>query len=117
MCVARLLLQDDGRVFCVKREDGSGLDLPMLATQPGDPRGELAIHELARRITGSGSSLEFVGAVRNVVERPHDTYGWPTPRAHFAVWSSEQAPVVEGTWLSILDGSPLRTRHWFPLVS
>ena len=117
MCVVRLLLRNADSVFCVPREDARGLDLPTLATEANDLDGTVAIAALAQQITGTRSQLEFVGAVRNVVETPTDAYGWPTPLAHFGVWASERTPIVEGTWQSIRDPSPLRERHWFPLLS
>jgi len=117
MCVVRLLLREADRVFCLYRADKGGFDLPMLVTGADDPHGIAAIAQLAEQVTGRRSQLEFVGAVRNVVESPSDGYGWPTPLAHFGVWASEHAPIVEGSWQSIRDPSPLRERHWFPLLS
>ncbi len=81
-----------------------------------DPSGMLAIADLAEQVTGRRSQLTFVGAVRNVVESPQDGYPWPTPHAYFGVWTSEAAPVVEGAWVGVGGESPLRDRHWFPLV-
>ncbi|XUK60446.1 hypothetical protein ABMA10_18800 [Plantibacter sp. RU18] len=83
---------------------------------PNDPSGVFGIASLTEQITGYGTQLKFAGAVRNVVESPQDDYAWPTPHAHFGVWTSENAPIVEGTWVSIRDDSQLRDRHWFPLV-
>ena len=116
MCVVRLLLRQADRVFCVPRPDTARLDLPMPLVGQNDSSGVGAISGLAERITGSQTQLTFVGAVRNIVESPHDGYAWPTPRAHFGVWTSENAPVVDGTWVSVGEDSPLRDRHWFALV-
>ncbi|GLK17408.1 NUDIX hydrolase [Herbiconiux flava] len=116
MCVARLLIRRTDQVFCVTRPDTGRLDLPMRVIERDDPSGQLGITALAEQITGDGSGLVFVGAVRNVVDSPSDDYAWPTPLAHFGVWTSESHPTVEGSWVSIGNDSPLRDRHWFPLV-
>lgn len=98
------------------REENGRLDLPMRPVEADDPIGMLAITDLAEQVTGRGAQLTFVGAVRNVVATPQDGYPWPTPHAYFGVWASDAAPVVEGAWVSLGDESPLRDRHWFPLV-
>ncbi|MFB2555590.1 NUDIX hydrolase [Herbiconiux liangxiaofengii] len=116
LCVVRLLLRQADRVFCIPRADTGRLDLPLRSVEPDDPGGMLGITSLAEQLTGDGSHLVFVGAVRNVVASPQDGYPWPTPHAHFGVWTSENPPIVEGTWVGITGGSPLRDRHWFPLV-
>lgn len=115
MSVVRLLLQQDDRVFCVPRPEDGRLDLPHRVVGADDPCGEIAIADLAEQTTGCREPLMFTGAVRNVVGSPHDDYPWPTPHAHFGVWVSEAAPVVEGSWVGVGDGSVLRERHWFPL--
>ncbi len=106
MCVVRLLLRRDDEVFCVPRSATGRLDLPMLVVEPGDLDGSSAIRLLADRIVGPGSEARFVGAVRNVVDSSAHGYDWPTPRAHFGVWVSDDVPVSDGTWVS------LRGRAW-----
>jgi len=116
MCVVRLLLRQEDRVFCLPRPETGRLDLPMRLVGPNDPSGAFGITSLAEQITGYRTQLKFAGAVRNVVDSPQDGYAWPTPHAHFGVWTSKIAPIAEGTWVSIGDDSQLRDRHWFPLV-
>ncbi|MDQ1130702.1 hypothetical protein [Microbacterium sp. SORGH_AS_0888] len=89
---------------------------PVELAQPDDPSGEFGIASLAEQMTGHETPLTFIGAVRNVVESPHRDYDWPTPHAYFGVWASDNAPIVEGTWVSIRDDPQLRDRHWFPLA-
>ncbi|WP_311244034.1 NUDIX hydrolase [Microbacterium sp. WCS2018Hpa-23] len=117
MSVVRLLLRQDDRVLCVPRHEDGRLDLPHRIVGADDPCGEIAIADLADQVIGCRLPLTFTGAVRNVVDTPHDDYPWPTPHAHFGIWASESAPVVQGVWISIRGESPLRERHWFPLMS
>ena len=117
MSVVRLLLRHDDRVFCVPRHEDGRLDLPHRIVGADDLCGEIAIADLAEQVTGYRAPLMFTGAVRNVVDSPDADYPWPTPHAHFGVWASEAAPVVQGVWNSIRGESPLRERHWFPLMS
>ncbi|CAH0137828.1 hypothetical protein SRABI44_00399 [Microbacterium foliorum] len=116
MSVVRLLLRQNDRVFCVPRHEDGRLDLPHRIVGAEDPCGESAIVELAAQVTGSREPLTFTGAVRNVVDSPQDDYPWPTPHAHFGVWMSEGAPVIDGSWVAVGGGSALRDRHWFPLL-
>jgi hypothetical protein len=116
VCVARLLLRQADRIFCVPRSETGRLDLPMRVIEPNDPSGVIGITKLAEQITGHGTGLVFAGAVRNVVESRQDDYAWPTPHAHFGVWVSENMPIVDGAWVNISDDFQLRDRHWFPLV-
>ena len=117
MSLVRLLLRRDDRVFCVPRPEDARLDLPHRIVGADDPRGEAAIIDLTEKVTGCRAPLTFTGAVRNVVDSPDVDYPWPAPRAHFGVWVSEAAPVIEGVWIGVGEGSVLRERHWFPLVS
>lgn len=68
MAVVRLLLRDSDRVFCVPRQKTGRLDLPMLEAVPDDLDGTVTVRELAQRITGEHTGMQFIGAVRNVVE-------------------------------------------------
>lgn len=113
MSMVRLLLRRGDEVFCVPRSETGKLDLPTRRTDAGDADGSVTIRALAAQVVGGRADLAFVGVVRNVVERPVDDYPWPTPRAHFGVWASPDAPVVDGTWA---DLSTLTERHWHPLV-
>jgi hypothetical protein len=118
VCVVRLLLRRDDRVFCIPRPERRRLDLPMVVTESDDLSGALAIRGLANTVAGHTSEVRFIGAVRNVVDSASDGYAWPTPFAHFGVWASDDAPVIDGTWVSIEeDESVLRDRHWYPLVT
>jgi hypothetical protein len=118
MSVVRLLLRRADQVFCVPRATNGQLDLPMQVVEMSDFSGATAIRELASKVVGRTSELHFIGAVRNVVGIPGEGYPWPTPLAHFGVWASDEAPVVDGTWMSIESDEPgLRDRHWFPLAS
>lgn len=117
MAVVRLILRDSDRVFCVPRQGTGRLDLPMLETAPDDVDGTATVRELAHRITGEHTGMQFIGAVRNVVEAPADGYDWPAPVAHFGVWASDATPMADGTWVRLDDDEhQLRDRHWYPLV-
>lgn len=118
MSVVRLLLRDSDRVFCVPRQGTGRLDLPMLEAAHGDLDGTVTVRELTQRITGEHLGMQFIGAVRNVVEAPADGYDWPAPVAHFGVWASDATPMIDGTWVPLDDdGHQLRDRHWYPLVN
>lgn len=117
MCVVRLLLRRDDRVFCTQRPDTGTLDLPMRTTEEGDPDGSTAIQALVELVVGSDYRPSFVDAVRNVVNSSSPEYGWPTPLAHFGVWATDGTPLVEGIWVSLKkSASALHERHWHPLV-
>ncbi len=113
MSMVRLLLRRGDEVFCVPRSGTGKLDLPTRLTAANDLDGSVAIRALAAEVAGLGADLAFVGAVRNVVERPVDDYPWPTPLAHFGLWASPDAPIIDGTWI---DLATLTERHWHPLV-
>lgn len=113
MSMVRLLLRRGGEVFCVPRSETGKLDLPSRLTDAEDLDGSLAIRALAAEVLGIVPALTFVGAVRNVVELPVDGYPWPSPLAHFGVWASTDAPIVDGTWI---DLAALGERHWHPLI-
>lgn len=113
--LVRLLLTDEDRVFCTRR-DGSGKpDLPTAHVGAGDHDGAVAIAGLARHMVGGPVPLRYVGAVRNTVTVPTPEYEWPTPVAVFAVWTTDAAPVVAGEWIAGSAGSVLAERHWYPL--
>ncbi|MGV8882490.1 MAG: hypothetical protein ACOH19_10065 [Rhodoglobus sp.] len=89
----------------------------MRAADATDHDGGAAIQALAESVIGVNSSVRFIGAVRNVVYSVSGDYAWPTPFAHFGVWAADEAPLIDGTWVDIADGvSPLRDRHWYPLL-
>jgi hypothetical protein len=96
---------------------GSGkLDLPTRTVAHLDD-GRTAVEHLALEILGKPTEVTLVGYVRNVVESPDAGYPWPTPLAHFSVWEAVGEPAIEGVWLSAVEpDSPLRDRHWWPLV-
>ena len=82
-----------------------------------DYDGRIAIRALAESVIGEGLPVRFVGAVRNVVHSASGDYAWPTPFAHFGVWTADEVPLIDGTWVDIADGvSLLRERHWYPLL-
>lgn len=117
MCVVRLLIRRGERVFCVPRPESGRLDLPMLVVGVDDEHGIATISSLAQDVTGTADGLSFEGAVRNVVGSPQAGYNWPTPHAHFGVWSSANEPTVDGTWVALGAASELRDRHWYPLIA
>lgn len=98
----------------VPRDDSGKLDLPTL--RPPGSVGSRAIVTLAKTITGS-ETARFLGSVGNVVPVPTTEYEWPTPHAFFGVWESDADPIVPGQWLdSRAPDSPIRERHWYPLL-
>lgn len=115
--LVRLVLRRDHTVFCVAREDGR-LDLPTRAVPSGDPDGRHTARALARDILGAaGAPTGPIGFVRNVVPDPDPDYPWPVPLAHFTLWAATGEPAVPGEWLPLDTDSPLRDRHWFPLLA
>lgn len=117
MCLVRLLLRRDDRAFCVPRGGTGKLDLPTRTVALGDPDGASTAADLVVQVTGTTRQARFLGAVRNVVGAADDDYPWPAPLAHFGVWVTDAEPSVPGSWLSLEDpGTPLRDRHWFPLL-
>lgn len=116
MAMVRLLLRRGRSVFCVPREGTGALDLPTRRVmRPGDGIDEA--RALASEVTGVDAEVEYVGCVRNLVMSPDEDYEWPAPIARFGVWSTEEPPRVPGVWCEADDGSPLTTRHWYPLLS
>lgn len=112
MSIVRLLLRRGDEVFCVPRPETGKLDLPMRIAATHDADGSITIRALAEEVVGSGA-VDFLGAVRNVVDAPADDYAWPAPLAHFGVWTTTDAPLIAGTWV---DVAALRARHWHPLL-
>lgn len=118
MSVVRLLLTRGDHVFCIARAETGLLDLPMRVTLDDDPHGAETMARLAYEVIGARCALTFVGAVRNVVEAATDGYAWPTPLAHFGLWTAAADPSIDGVWLPVGgDESPLREKHWYPIVS
>ncbi|NYI40265.1 hypothetical protein [Demequina lutea] len=118
MCLVRLLLRKDDLIFTLPRDDTGKLDLPTRRTEVHDLDGTEAITLLQQEVTGVVGNARFVGSVRNLVETPTDDYEWPTPIAHFGVWEAGVQPMVPGHWLNPEEAeSPLRDRHWYPLLS
>ncbi|NNU27099.1 NUDIX hydrolase [Isoptericola sediminis] len=115
--LVRLLLRRSGTVFVVPREGSGKPDLPTSEVLDlGD--GRATAERLAATVVGEGGGPTLLGYVRNSVEVPDEQYPWPLPRAHFCVWQSDGEPTCEGSWVSVDDpASPLRTRHWWPLVA
>lgn len=118
MCLVRLLLRRGDHVFCVTRDDGTGrLDIPTQRVLDGDPYGAQTIRSLHDLIAGESTEPKYLGSVRNTVSEPGTEYPWPTPDAYFGVWESPAEPLVDGQWIdAAANGSPLRDRHWFPLL-
>jgi len=117
MCLVRLLLRQDDRVFCVPRDDSGKLDLPTRPVAPGDVDGTGTVTDLAVQVTGREHDARFLGAVRNVVGAADADYPWPQPLAHFGVWAVDAEPRIPGSWLRLdKTESPLSARHWFPLL-
>jgi hypothetical protein len=114
--LVRLLVRRDGQAFCVPRDDTRKLDLPTSAVQTLDD-GSTTIDLLAQDVLGRPAEPVLVGYVRNVVDGGTDDYPWPVPLTHFSVWEATGEPLIEGLWMDLDDpGSPLRARHWWPLV-
>lgn len=112
--LVRLLVRRDDAVWCTAREDGR-VDLPTRAVPAGDPDGGLTAGRLALDVLGPGAVPTPLGFVRNVVAAPDATYPWPTPLAHFTVWTAQGTPSGPGTWVG-LGSTTLTDRHWWPLV-
>lgn len=118
MCLVRLLLRRDDHVFCVTRDDGTGrLDIPTRRVLDGDSYGTQTIRLLHDLIAGDSTQPEYLGSVHNTVVHPTADYPWPAPDALFGVWESPAEPRVDGEWIDAATiDSPLRDRHWFPLL-
>lgn len=114
--LVRLLLRQGDSVFCVPRTDGRA-DLPTRQVPPDDPDGRRTALELGRVVLGPEGRVHGpVGFVRNLVRWTAPDYPWPRPQAHFTVWVASGIPVVDGEWVRLRAPSPLRDRHWFPLL-
>jgi hypothetical protein len=111
--LVRLLLHDGDRVFCIPREDSGRPDLPTRRTARGDSDGTATISDLAAATVGAGVPLSHLGYVRNTVVSAARGYAWPTPHAHFSVWTCARSPVIDGAWIPLAS---LTDRHWFPLA-
>lgn len=117
MCLVRLLMRCGDHVFCVPRDGNGKLDLPTRRAQEGDEDGTATIVELSELFALSKRSPVFIGAVRNIVSSPSETYPWPTPHAYFGVWTIQAEPILSGSWVKIgTPDSPLVDRHWHPLL-
>jgi len=118
MSMVRLLLVRGDEVFCVARPESGRLDLPTRMTGDDDPTGIQTVATLAHDVIGALCDLTFVGAVRNVVATGTADYAWPTPEAHFGLWTTAADPAIEGEWLTIAgEASSLREKHWYPIVA
>lgn len=98
-------------MFCRPREDGRQ-DLPTRLVGADDPSGSATVARLATELGIAPESLRPLGFVRNVVSPPAPDYPWPTPLAHFTVWTSDELPTAPGQWVAETE---LRDRHWYPL--
>lgn len=116
--VRLLLVDEDGRIFCVPRTGGRpGWDIP--TTPVSDAGADAAIDALTRVTFGTRQQVDLVGAVRNVVP-PEVEYEWPSPVAYFSVYRPLNAPepVADGVWLSAEEAAgELSERHWWALVA
>ncbi|MCC2320792.1 NUDIX hydrolase [Cellulomonas xiejunii] len=115
--LVRLLARDGSAVFCAARDDGR-VDLPTRVVPADDPDGSVTAARLTREVLGDGPRAVPVGFVRNVVAAPDPDYAWPTPLAHFAVWTAVGVPRGAGEWVDVADATcVLRNRHWWPLLA
>jgi hypothetical protein len=118
VCLVRLLATRDGRVLTGARPDGAGLDIPTLRVVDGTA--EAGLQALVTQTLGRAHPTTLLGYVRNVVPDPSDDYPWPSPEAHFAVWTCEVPPGVDpdGVWLDASEAKAhLADRHWWPLAA
>jgi mutator protein MutT len=114
--LVRPLIRRNDEVFCTPRDSGK-VDLPTRAVPDLDD-GRSAAENLAQLVLGEARSVNLLGFVRNIVDTPDAQYPWPTPLAYFSVWEACGDPVIDGQWVSITDDrSPLRERHWWPIVA
>lgn len=104
--LARLLIVSGGAIWCRPREGSGALDIPTRTVASGD--GEAEAREMATGLR----DLRPLGFVRNVVPSAGADYAWPTPVAHFRVWTAIGTPSGEGAWVPHGD---LAARHWYPL--
>jgi hypothetical protein len=116
--MVRLLVTRNGQVLVEPRADGRGLDIPSLRV------GHMAVDECLRalmvRSLGDIRPAVLLGYVRNVVDDAPESYPWPAPHAHFAVWHCEAPADVDGhgEWLDLRAGeAQLGDRHWWPLAA
>lgn len=115
--LARLVIRRGSDVFCVPRDDGR-IDLPAAPVPThGDSDGRRTAAAMKTAVIGTSGVLQHpVGYVRNIVPEPSPDYPWPSPVAHFTVWATTGEPAVPGQWVPLGPDSPLRDRHWFPLL-
>jgi len=114
--LVRLLLRDGDRVYCERRSDSGKLDLPTESVSADDPDGRQAATTLANRVFGRPVDVSPMGFVRNVVPEGAADYPWPTPVAHFTVWTAAGLPSA-GTWVDTnVADNPLKARHWWPII-
>ena len=100
--LVRLLIRRDDALFCIRRTGSGKLDLPTASVQEGGD-GQSAVLTLAHDVLGCAAPVMLVGYVRNIVDAAGGDYAWPTPRAHFCVWKADGLPVIQGSWLSVVD--------------
>ncbi|GAB3916862.1 hypothetical protein GCM10011575_33260 [Microlunatus endophyticus] len=115
--LVRLLVLDGKRIYCQPRSDSGKIDLPTGSVSVDDPDGSRAAAALAQRVFGEPVHVTPIGFVRNIVPTGADDYLWPTPVAHFTVWTAAGEPCIPGTWIDTsLADNPLESRHWWPLI-
>jgi hypothetical protein len=115
--LVRLLVRDGERIYCEPRADSGKIDLPTDLVPVDDPDGSRAAAALAQRVFGELVHVTPIGFVRNVVPTDAADYPWPTPVAHFTVWTAAGRPGIPGTWIDTgLADNPLESRHWWPLI-
>lgn len=91
--------------------------MPTLIVASSALTGEEAALDLAESVFGFAVNVQPVGFVKNTVPLATADYPWPIPAAHFAVFKAEGEPILDGEWISLTGAtSPLRARHWYPLV-
>ena len=123
--IVRLLLRrttEAGRQMrCVQTPKGLDIPTVFLGQDGGWRRASDGIVDLMSQYLDDDASTRCVGFVRNIVPTPDETYTFPTPVAHVAVFTPTDSSFIPtsaaGTWIGATEAPVLLAkRHWWPIA-